>query len=149
MSLHPRHHQDPCDWSSFATFVVNLHWGRAATGKKKKKSKALCLCMQGRFCHIQLSATLWTVACQSSLSGGFSGQEYWSTLANTGCHTPLERSISCCLSHQLPWVPGSARTPATQATTPPPHLALTGSDSSSLGQPQEQTPGTAQMQRWK
>ena len=30
--------------------------------------------------HVQLFATLWTVACQASLSMGFSRQEYWSGL---------------------------------------------------------------------
>ena len=35
---------------------------------------------------------------------------------------------------------GAARTPATQATAPPPHLALTGANPSPPGQPQEQTP---------
>ena len=29
---------------------------------------------------VQLFATLWTVACQASLSMGFSSQEYWSGL---------------------------------------------------------------------
>ena len=32
---------------------------------------------------------------------GFSKQEYWSILANTGCHTLLEHYISCCPSCQL------------------------------------------------
>ena len=32
------------------------------------------------FSHVQLSATLWTVACQAPLSMGFSRQEYWSGL---------------------------------------------------------------------
>ena len=72
--------------------------------------------------------------------GGFSRQEHWSVLANTGCCTLLEHYISCCPSHQLPWVPGAARTPATQAAAPPPHLALTGANPSPPGQPQEQTP---------
>ena len=72
--------------------------------------------------------------------GGFSRQEYWSILANIGCHTLLEHYISCCPSHQLPWVPGAARTPATQAAAPPPHLALTWANPSPPGQPQEQTP---------
>ena len=40
--------------------------------------------------HVQLFATMWNEACQSSLSKGFSRQEYWSVLANTGCHTLLE-----------------------------------------------------------
>ena len=34
-----------------------------------------------RYCsRVQLSATLWTVACQAPLSMGFSRQEYWSGL---------------------------------------------------------------------
>ena len=36
--------------------------------------------------------------------GGFSRQEYWSVLANTGCHTLLEHYISCCPSHHLPYL---------------------------------------------
>ena len=67
-----------------------------------KKKKKLCLCMQGRFGRVQLFETLWTVACQASLSGRFSRQEYWSVLANTGCHTLLEHYISCCPSRQPP-----------------------------------------------
>ena len=46
--------------------------------------------------------------------------------------------ISCCPSRQLPWVPGAARNPVTQA--PPPHPALTEANPSPPGQPQEQTP---------
>ena len=33
---------------------------------------------------------------------GFSRQEYWSVLADTGCHTLLKHCISCCPSCQLP-----------------------------------------------
>ena len=69
--------------------------------------------------------------------GGSSRQEYWSVLANTGCHTPLEHCISCCPSRWPPWIPGAARTPATQAAAPPPHLALTGANPAPPGQPQE------------
>ena len=36
--------------------------------------------MLSRFSHVQLSVTLWTVACQAPLSMGFSRQEYWSGL---------------------------------------------------------------------
>ena len=36
--------------------------------------------MLSRFSHVQLFATLWTVACQAPLSMGFSRQEYWSGL---------------------------------------------------------------------
>ena len=87
------------------------------------------------------SFQLCRLACQASLLGGFSRQEYWSVLANTGCHTLLEHCISYCPRHQLPRVPGAARTPATQAAAPPPCLAFTGADSSSPGRPQEQIPG--------
>ena len=52
----------------------------------------------------------------------------------------LEHYISCCPSHQLPRVSGTARTFATQAAAPPPHLALKGANPSHPGQPQEQSP---------
>ena len=37
-------------------------------------------CMLSCFSHVQLFATLWTVACLGPLSMGFSRQEYWSGL---------------------------------------------------------------------
>ena len=40
-------------------------------------------CVLSRFSHFWLGATLWTAACQASLSTGFSRQEYWS-----GCPCP-------------------------------------------------------------
>ena len=36
------------------------------------------MCMLSRFSLVQLSATLWTVACQAPLPMVFSRQEYWS-----------------------------------------------------------------------
>ena len=96
MSLHTWRRQDPCDPGSCATFTLNPPWGRAATGKKS------CVCTQGCFGHVQLFATLWTVACQASLSGGFSRQEYWSILANTGCHTLLEHIFPAALDTNSP-----------------------------------------------
>ena len=72
MSLHTWHCQDPHNPSSCATLMLNPHWGRAATDKKK----VLHLCTQGCFDRVQLFVTLQTVACQASLSGGFSRQEY-------------------------------------------------------------------------
>ena len=92
MSLHTWHCQDPHNPSSCATLMLNPHWGRAATDKKK----VFHLCTQGCFDRVQLFVTLQTVACQASLSGGFSRQEHWSILANTDCHTLLEHYISCC-----------------------------------------------------
>ena len=35
MSLHTWHRQGPCKPSSCTTFMLNSHWGRAATGRKK------------------------------------------------------------------------------------------------------------------
>ena len=80
MSLHTWHCQGPCKPSSCATFTLDPHWGRAATGKKRLAS------MHAR--SLWSGTTLCNpVAC--GLSGfsvrGFSRQEYWSVLANTGC----------------------------------------------------------------
>ena len=61
----------------------------------KKKKTIFCLYMQSCFSCVQLFVTMWTEACQASLSGrGFSRQEYWSALANSGSHTLLEHYIS-------------------------------------------------------
>ena len=38
------------------------------------------MCLLSHFSHVWLFETLWTIACQTSLSMGFSGQEYWSEL---------------------------------------------------------------------
>ena len=77
---------------------------------------------------------LWParLLCQGEV---FSRQEYWRVLAITGCHALLEHCIPCCPSRQPPGVPGAARTPVTQVAAPPPHLALTGANSSPPGQP--------------
>ena len=116
--------------------MFNSYWGRAATGKKKSYAY---VCRVASV--VSNSVTLWTMAGQTSLSGrGFSSQEYWSVLADTGYHTLLEHYISGCLSCQLPWVPGAARTPKTQAAAPPPHLAHTGANPNPPWQPHEQTP---------
>ena len=37
-------------------------------------------CVLSHFSHVQLCATLWTIACQAPLSMGFSRQEHWSGL---------------------------------------------------------------------
>ena len=39
----------------------------------------VCACVS-RFSHVQLFATLWTIASQAPLSMRFSKQEYWSGL---------------------------------------------------------------------
>ena len=38
------------------------------------------VCILSHFNYVQLFVTLWTIACQASLSMGFSRQEYWSRL---------------------------------------------------------------------
>ena len=50
MSLHTWRCQGPHKPSSCATFMLNSHWGRAATDKKK----VLHLCAQGCFGPVQL-----------------------------------------------------------------------------------------------
>ena len=48
--------------------------------------QGVCVCVCMRMCvlscfsHVQLFATLWTIAHQTPLSMGFSRQEYWSRL---------------------------------------------------------------------
>ena len=70
MSLHAWHHQGPHKPSSCTTFMLNPHWGRAATGKMS------CVYACRVTSVVSNSATLWTVACQASLSVGFFRQEY-------------------------------------------------------------------------
>ena len=41
------------------------------------QGKGCGACMLSRFSHVQLCATLWTIARQAPLSMGFSRQEYW------------------------------------------------------------------------
>ena len=116
---------------------TQLSLGQSCHRQKKKKSLAFVR-----------AESLWScltlcdpVACQASLSEkGFSTIEYWSILAKTGCHILLEHYTSKYLSRQPPWVPGSARTPMTQAAAPPPHLALTGEIPIPPGQPQQLNP---------
>ena len=97
--------------------------------------KVLHLCAQGCFGPVQLFAPLWTVACQASLSGGFSRQEYWSLLANTGCHILLEHCFSCC-----PLSTWCCQNPCDPSSCTTSTLALTEESPSPPGQPQGQTP---------
>jgi len=136
MSLQTLCCQGPHKPSICPTFTLNSHWDRLPQAKE-----VLCLCTQ---VFLVESDSLWPCGLWPARLlchwGGFYRQEYWSVLANTGCHTLLEHCVSCCPSLQIPWVPGAARTPATQAVAPPPYLALTGANPSPPGQPQEQTP---------
>ena len=57
----------------------------------------LCVCMLRLFSHVQLFATLWTVACQAPLSMGFSRQKYW-------CVLPIPFSGAVPEPGVKPWV---------------------------------------------
>ena len=108
MSLHTWHRQGPHKLSSCTTFMLNFQWGRAAAGKTAGKKSLVSM----------RTGLLWScptlcdpVDCGlpgfSVRDGGLSRQEYWSILANTGCHTLLEHNtllvaIPCCPSCQLP-----------------------------------------------
>ena len=116
--------------------------GSTLTGADLPQAKnVLHLCVQGLFSRVQHFVTLWTVACQASLSGKRFFQtrilehigQYWLSFSSRALYFLLP---SC----QLPLVPGAARTPVTQAAAPPLHLALTEASPSPPGQPQEQTP---------
>ena len=137
MSLHTWHRQGPHKPSSCATFTLNSHWGRATTGQK-------CLASMQTGSLESCPTPCDPVDCGRP---GFSVRERGSPGKNTGVYWPIlvatpltEHYVSCCPSHQLPWVPGAARTLATQAAAPPPHLGLTGANPRPPGQPQEQTP---------
>ena len=96
MSLHPL--PGSLQAKQLSTFTLNAHWGRAAKGKKSLVSMSTGLLRQ-------CLTLCYPVDC--GLSGfsikewGFSRQEYWSVLANTGFHTLLELCISCYPSCQL------------------------------------------------
>ena len=103
MSLNTWRCQGPHKPSSCTTFTLNSYWSRAATSKKRKKIKVLCLCTQ---CHFSCVSTFCDpVDCSLpgfSVREGFSRQEYWNALANTSGPTLLELYISFCPSRQLP-----------------------------------------------
>ena len=65
------------------------------------------MCILGHFSRFQLLATLWSIACQSPLSVGFSRPEYWS-----GAHSLLQgifltQWLNPCLLCLLCWQVGS------------------------------------------
>ena len=137
MSQHTWRHQVPRKPSSCITFTLNSHWGRAATGKKRLVSTRA----RGRCGPVRLFATLWTVACQASLSGRRVLQarilepigQYW--LPYLLGHyfllpePPAPLRTWCCRN---PCDPRSCT-----ASAPGPQ----GANPSPPGQPQEQTPG--------
>ena len=87
MSLHTWRLQGPCKPSSRATFMLSSRWGRAATGKIRLASmrtgSLLCPTLRN---PVDCGLPGFSVR----EGGGFSRQEYWSILANTGCHPLLK-----------------------------------------------------------
>ena len=78
---------------------IHRKYSQYVSTAKKKSLSLFCLkilwklkmhaCILSCFSHVQLFATLWTVACQDPLSMGFSRQEFRSGLL---CHPPGESS---------------------------------------------------------
>ena len=87
--------------------------------------------------RVQLMATPWTAAYQAPPSMEFARQEYWN-----GVPLPSPLYPSRALYFLLSTLPEYLVLPAsvTQVTARPPHLALTGADTSPPEQPQEQSP---------
>ena len=56
-------------------------WGGNLSVSIPCNLKVPVCCVLNHFTHIQLFVTLWTIACQTLLSMGFSRQEYWSGLS--------------------------------------------------------------------
>ena len=133
---------NPCPYTFDASSVLATQAGAPPScltltwAELPQTKKSLCLCMRGLFSSAQLFATLWTVACQASLSGGFSRQEYWKVLVHTGFHTLLEHYISCCPSHQLPErlaCQNPCNPSSCSTSTPDPHWGITKSSRAASG----------------
>ena len=73
--------------------------------------------MLSHFSHVQLCATLQTVACQAPLFVGFSRQEYWSGLLCPPPGDPLDPRIEPMAEQPLTgeyWIPPEKRYPTTK-----------------------------------
>ena len=132
MSLHTWHHQGPHKPSSCASFTLNPHWGRAATGKKKVCIYAhritLAVSNSLRCCRLWPARLL-----RQGCSPGKNTGAYWPILAAI----PFQSIIFPAALAAKP--PEYLVLPEPQAAASP--LALTGANPSPPGQPQEQTPG--------
>ena len=67
---------------------------------------AAAACLLSRFSHVWLFVPLWTVACQSPLSVGFSRSEYWSGLPCPSSGFSQPRDWTCvsyvsCIGRQV------------------------------------------------
>ena len=90
---------DNCQKDKGATWKIPVV--KATKNVSNKIDNVVWACMLSRFSGIQLFATLWTVAHQSSLSMGFSRQGYWSGLPCPGTKpkSPASPVDSLPLSH--------------------------------------------------
>ena len=85
--------------------MSGVGWGESGMERESTCLSQLC-CALSCFSHIQLFATLWTIAHQAPLSMGFSRQEHWSELS---CPPPghlpnlwIEPvSLVCCMGRQV------------------------------------------------
>ena len=97
MFLETLHRQGPRKPSRCATFMLNLHWGIAATDKRSLASTHTGL--------LWLCPTICDpVDCSLpgfSLTGFSPGMNTGAYQPNTGCHTLPDHYISCCPSCQL------------------------------------------------
>ena len=74
----------------------------------KQKSGFFCMWyVLSCFSHIQIFATLWTVACQAPLSVGFSRQEHWSGLPCASPGNPPHPGTEPQSLRLLHWQAGS------------------------------------------
>ena len=86
--------------------------------KRVKGPQRPLLLQLGRFSHVQIFETLWSIAHQAPLSMGFSRPEHWSGLPCPppgGCSQPRDRtcfpSVSC-IGRQMPLAPPGKPTKA-------------------------------------
>ena len=90
-----------CDPAHFVLHHLHTQLSRRQSCHRKKKSCVYVHRVTSVMSNSLLPCRLWPtrLLCQGT---GFSRQEYWSVLANTGCHTLLEHYISYCPSCQPP-----------------------------------------------
>ena len=145
MSLHTWRHQGPCKSSSCATFMLNSHWGRAATGKKPCFYALRVVLVVSNSLH---PCRLWParLLCQGggALQAGILEHigQYWLPYPSRALYfllpyLPTLLSSWCC---QNPCDPSSCTT-----STPGPHRQTQVLQGSLRSKPQ----WTAHMQRWK
>ena len=67
-------------WCPFWWFLLNMQFENHFSLPFLRLFLDVCVCMLNHFSCVRLFATLWTAACQASLSMGLSRQEYCSGL---------------------------------------------------------------------